>query len=99
MYGKTYSYNVYDNGELILTNVTTAEIKEALGFAPPSIPQYVGTGHRFKGRYTFKWGKPVETVDQTLLEFKKEWEEAIAPFKNVVWVKEGGRKLTIGGKK
>lgn len=37
----------------------------------------------------------VEVIKAMDPKFKEVWDETIAMFKNVKWVKEGGRKLSI----
>lgn len=29
--------------------------------------------------------------------FEERWKEAVAPFKNVIWVKNGRKRLRVGG--
>lgn len=94
---KVNRYNVYDNGELILESVTRTDIIKAIGDAPVNITNYADRNVKFLNRYTFE---VVETVDQKLMtdaDIIREWKAAVSLFKNVIWVKEGGRKLVIGG--
>lgn len=95
-----HNYNVYDNGELILESVTPNEIRDYIGENIQNVGVYANSGHKFRGRYTFDFSD-IETVvkSESELAFEKEWNDAIRPFKRVIWVKEGGRKLVIGGKK
>lgn len=94
-----HHYNVYDYGVLILENVTSQEIREALGDNIQCITNYVISGHKFRGRYTFDFVNDSEIKTESELAFEKEWNDAVRPFKNIIWVKEGGRRLHIGGKK
>ena len=98
MYRK-FAYNVYDNGDLILENVSSYEIREHIGEKSLNIAVYANNGHKFKGRYTFEIIDEIDAKRQEEIEFINAWTEAVRPFKNVKWVKEGGRKLRIGGKK
>ena len=97
--GPRFFYNVYDNGELFLENVRRKDILDKLGSVPGSITNYVERKHIFLGRYTFKYGECPRGKSETLLYLEKEWEDAVKPFKKVIWVKSGGRKLKVRGKK
>jgi hypothetical protein len=94
-----YSYNLYDNGVLVLESANPKQIRDFTGINVKSPIGYAIRGHKINGRYT------LELADESYLEslseemFKKEWNDAIKPFKRVIWVKEGGRKLKVGGKK
>lgn len=92
-------YNLFDNGSLILENATPKEMRNHLGIKlPNSLAPYIEKGHKIKGRYTITYsGMENEPLSQDQ-DFIEEWRRAVAPFKNVVWVKDGGRKLKIGGK-
>lgn len=77
-----YHYNVYDNGELILENVTPKEIREAIGENIQNVTVYASSGHKFKGRYTFESANDDTIVKtQSELAFEKEWAEAVDPLK------------------
>lgn len=97
---KKFTYNVYDRGELILENVTRVEINKALRMVVPNqLVHYAERGHKYLDRYTFEFANLSELAEGDAdAEFIKEWTEAVKPFKRVIWVKEGGRKLRIGGK-
>ena len=96
---KINKYNVYDNGELIMTCVTHREIAKKIGCSKISIPAYIESGHKYDGRYTFELCENEEKMD-TFQEviFKEKWNAVVAPFKNVIWVKSGGKRLKVGGK-
>lgn len=87
---KINKYNVYDNGELILENATRKEIVETLGCTTINIPTYADKNVKFQKRYTFEVAGSEEKEES---DFEREWNKTIRLFKNVVWVKEGGRKL------
>lgn len=91
---KIFRYNVYDNGELILQNAKRKEVVAKIGLNTISFARYAKEGAAYKGRYTFDIYEDDEKMD-TLQEtaFCEKWKVAVAPFKNVVWVKSGGRKL------
>lgn len=82
-------YNVYDNGELVLESVFASEVREFLGSESLCVANYATFGTVFAGRYTIS--KADEDVARS--EFARAWNEAVAPFKRVQWVKRGGRKL------
>ena len=82
-------YNLYDNGELVLENVYAGDIKDYIGTDKISVANYVEHGFTYDGRYTMEKGDP----DLAHPQFVKEWNEAVAPFRRVQWVKSGGRKL------
>ena len=96
---KRFTYNAYDNGEIILKNVTSQEIRDHIGEKALNIAGYANNGHKYKGRYTFEIVDETDAKRQEEIEFINAWTEAVRPFKNVIWVKSGGRKLKVGGKK
>ena len=91
---KINRYNVYDNDRLIIENATNAEIMKALDCNTICINTYAEEKMRYKGRYTFVLTAKEEIVPYD--DFIKEWERMVKLFKNVIWVKSGGRKLCIG---
>lgn len=94
---KVNKYNVYDNGKLIIENATHREIAKKIDCSRINIPAYVEVGNRYHGRYTFEISEtdPQETRETA---FEREWNAAVDLFKNVIWVKSGGRQLSVGGK-
>ena len=92
--GKINKYNVYDNGHLIMENATSSEVGEALDCKTICISKYAEEKMRYKGRYTFVLIGQEEIVANA--EFVKEWKSVVRLFKNVIWVKSGGRKFNIG---
>lgn len=82
-------YNLYEDGELVLENVFAEDIREYLGVDKLHVANYAEQGITYVGRYKFV--KADETLARS--KFAREWEEAVAPFKRVTWVKSGGRKL------
>ena len=94
---KVNKYNVYDDGKLIIENQTHREIAKQIDCRTVSISKYAESGAKHAGRYTFE---VVESVEPETREdaFAKEWNAAVALFKNVIWVKSGGRQLRAGGK-
>ena len=91
---KINRYNVYDNGHLIIENATSGEITKALDCKTICINTYAEEKMRYKERYTFVIVGTEQQVSDN--DFVKEWEKMVSLFKNVVWVKSGGRKLCIG---
>ena len=92
---KVNKYNVYDNGKLILEEVTHRAIANTLGCTTISITRYATEKLKWKNRYTFELCGVVETSAAVDSKFEKEWNATVALFKNVVWVKEGGRRLNV----
>lgn len=92
---KMNKYNVYDNGELIMANVTFRDIAKKIGCSTISIPNYIENGTKYAGRYTF--GLCEEQPETKETAFSKKWNATVAPFKNVIWVKSGGKQLRVGG--
>ena len=91
---KVNKYNVYDNGNLILENVTQRMIVNTLGCTTISIPKYAEERMKWQKRYSFE-RCGVETPETIETAFAREWNAVVALFKNVIWVKKGGRKLCI----
>lgn len=51
---KANKYNVYDNGKMIMENVTFRDIAKKIGCSTINIPTYIEEGHKYAGRYTFE---------------------------------------------
>ena len=94
---KVNKYNVYDNEELIIENATHREIAKQIDCSTISISNYAEDGTKYAGRYTFELCENIypEIKEST---FEREWNAAVAPFKNVIWVKSGGKYLKVGGR-
>lgn len=87
-------FDLYDGDEIVLENATHGEVDDFLG-AKINLTQYIRNKMTYRGKYTIHYADNLSEPDP----FIKAWEEARAPFKNIVWVREGGRRLIIGGKK
>lgn len=97
-----YLYDVYTkDGSLIISEMTSRQIADALGIRKNAIPDYAKNKRIYNGQYIFeKSGNEVITekkensgMTEKLME---EWENARCLFKNVIWVKKyepGVRKL------
>ena len=84
-------YNLYDNGSLALQGVTRRDIESYLGEKlPTGITQYVKDKNKYKGRYLITYHDKVNEDP-----FVREWNEVVKPFRNVIWVKEGGKRLVV----
>lgn len=92
MMPKVNKYNVYDNGKLIIENATFREIAQELDCATISIPYYIENECKYQDRYTFELCS-TEHPETKESAFAREWNAACAKFKNVIWVKEGGKRL------
>ena len=96
---KANKYNVYDKGKLIIENQTHREIAKRIDCSNICIANYADSGFEYAGRYTFELcelEQPEPAVKETA--FAREWNAAVALFKNVIWVKEGGKQLRVGGR-
>lgn len=91
--GKRNRYNVYDDDSLIIENATSGEITKALDCQTICINTYAEEKMKYKGRYTFVIVETEERIPGE--DFVKEWQEMVKLFKNVIWVKTGGRKLYL----
>ena len=91
---KVNRYDVYDDGKLIMQNATRGEIVDRINCSTINIPNYIDRNNKYKDRYTFKYS---ETDPETKMDsaFAREWEATVALFKNVIWVKTGGKKLMV----
>lgn len=91
-------YNVYDNRNLILENVTRVEMLKVVDCSKIKIQDYIDEGRTYKGRYTFEYGDAGEKYNAAQqVAFEERWKEVVAPFRNVIWVKQGGKRLRVGG--
>jgi hypothetical protein len=89
---KINRYNVYDNGKLIMENATRKEIVDALGCTTINIIAYADKKLKYQKRYTFEVAGSEEKEES---DFEREWNKTVRLFKNVIWVKDGGRKLCV----
>ena len=82
-------YNLYDGNALVLENVYAEDIREFLGNDKINVSNYAENGVVYGGRYS------IDKSDSELVQsaFARTWNEAVAPFRRVQWVKSGGRKL------
>lgn len=97
-----YLYDVYTkDGSLIISEMTSRQIADALGIRKNAIPDYARNRRIYNDQYIFLVsGNEVITEEkensgmtESLL---KEWEYVRNLFKNVIWVKKnepGVRKL------
>lgn len=91
-------YNLYDNGKLILEEVKSREIRKFLN-TDIRVSEYAAEEKMFDGRYTFEVLEPRKKVDVVeQIAFEIRWEETVKLFKNVLWVKNGGKRLRVGGR-
>ena len=96
--GVALTYNVYDGDTLILENVRRTDIADYLGVKLPNITSYIRTGDRVLRRYTITYADEDKIPMSYEESVAQRWAEAVRPFKNVIWVEKGGRKLRVGGK-
>ena len=84
-------YNVYEDGNMILENVSRKEIEDAIGCKIHNVGSHIESGHKVAGKYTLSYSDKSDS----LIDFPDKWEMAIAPFKNVEWSRREGKKLNI----
>lgn len=92
---KVNKYNVYDNGKLVLEEVTHRTVVNTLGCTTINIGLYAERKTKWKDRYTFELCEVEEKSAAVDPKFESEWNAAVGLFKNVVWVKQGGRRLCV----
>lgn len=83
------TYNVLENGKIVLENATAAEVRKLLKDEEINLWKYVKTGYKAQRRYTIKdTGKPVErentkkksTTNTVPKEMWEEWEKVCKMF-------------------
>ena len=98
---KTNLYDVYDaDGKCIIKSKTAKEASVILDIPALGITKSACKGHKLKGIYRIeKVGEITNSEDNTAKEYiLEEWDKIVAPFKNVIWVKEyepGVKRLMI----
>jgi len=87
-------YNVYDtmSGELVMNNATAMEIESHIGLSRGNISIYAKNYSLYDGRFRFK---ETGEIDTTMSLVMADWDRTVSMFKNVKWVKYGGKKLYI----
>lgn len=94
-------YNLLFNGRIYKKGMTAAEIAEVLNCEKNTVYKAAMEGTKIKKHYSLE---RVETAGQATVldpkskipsEFEKQWREETARFKNVQWVKIGGKKLQV----
>lgn len=93
-------YDVYDReGNLVIEGMTSTEIAEALNFSANYVSKcaceekYLGNKYRI-----VKVERKSDTNNTVKDMLLNKWDEAVKPFKKVMWVKElvpGVKKLTV----
>lgn len=83
------TYNVLENGKIVLENATAAEVRKLLKDEDINVWRYAETGHKTQGKYTIQdTGKPIErkntkkksTTNTVPKEMWKEWEKVCKMF-------------------
>lgn len=97
-----YLYDVYTkDGSLIISEMTSKQISDALGIRKNAIPDYARNKRIYNDQYIFVVSEneviTVEKENNGMTEkLMEEWEKARNLFRNVIWVKEykpGVRRL------
>lgn len=97
-----YLYDVYTkDGSLIIREMTSRQIADALGIRKNAIPDYARNKRIYNEKYIFAIsGNEVITVEKENSgmtdKLMEEWENARSLFKNVIWVNKyepGVKKL------
>lgn len=84
-------YDIYDGDTLYLKCVSRNEINRIFNVNRASLTQYIDNDWKLNGQYTVVENKEHGFVDVSA--FTQEWEEAIKPFKRVIWCKNEGKQL------
>lgn len=74
-------YDVYDNDELILTNVTRMDLEKYFNCTFCSLAKYDANGVKYRGRYTIILRENDQTGESWEDAFKREWDETVKLFK------------------
>lgn len=88
-----YRYMAYKNGKLFAWANNQKVLAKMIGASQAMISDAVLNKKKIYEEYTII-KKEVENYKR-IPEIYKEWDEVVKPFKNVEWVKEGGRKLAV----
>lgn len=89
-------YNVYDNGKMVLEDATAKEVCKYLESDNLRVAWYASEEKVYKDRYAIEKHEPEEKVDTVEeIAFKVRWEETVKLFRNVIWVKQGGKRLHV----
>lgn len=90
-------YNIYENDELVYENIENKDVFLIFGKKPTSgLNWYAEKHYKLFRKYDVRRADGDIFLDK---EFKIQWEYMQSLFKNVIWVKEGGRRLKIGATK
>lgn len=93
---ETEYYDLYEGKQLYLQCVTRTEINRMLNINRNSYSEYVYNGYLLEGRYTVRFaGQSESKANETMQDFEEKWEEAIRPFRRVIWCHDEGKKLRI----
>ena len=98
---RTNLYDVYDvDGKCIIESKTAKEVSTILDIPANRITKCACNGQKARGIYTVKRvGELANSEDNTVKEYLlEEWDKIVAPFKNVIWVREyepGVKRLHI----
>ena len=95
-----YKYVAYKNGKPIAYGNSLAKLSKIINVAASTLSVACRSGKVVCGKYEVKKNKgykkePNEKEEIPTPQIYKEWDEVVKPFKNVIWVKKGGRKLAV----
>lgn len=82
-----YSLYNFITGECLLRDVTRREVAENTGMHVNSVTAYARERRIYKGKYSIQSAKKKTEGEK----FTEEWNRVTEPFKNVKWVKKGGK--------
>ena len=96
---KTKHYNVYDGDKLVLAYAKSSEVKVFIGNPKFNLYTYVNEGCKAYGRYTIICAEDEKNgyAPFNPKDFAEKWEAVCKPFRNVIWVQSGGRKISLWG--
>ena len=90
-------YNLFEGEKLVLEDVDAKTIKEFTKRPTLKFSDYDGTGIKINGVYTLVRSDNCPTEVYGLPSFAEKWESVCKPFRNVIWVQSGGRKISLWG--
>lgn len=99
---KTARFNILYQGRLYRKNLTAAEITKEFGCKSAMVYQAANAGYKLNKVFGVEKiypedEKKLENINKASLpdNFNEEWRRCTEVFKNVIWVKSGGKRLML----
>lgn len=101
-------YDLYNrDGQLLCTNKTAAEYEKMLMIARERVAESASKGRIVAKKYRFQYSKKTvanreQQRQETISDLLLDWDETVAPYRKVTWVKQGGPgviRLELKGEK